>query len=247
MTDFSRYELNKKKELIFWLSLILSSLLISLLFYRSLLFSVVMLPFAGKIREYLEDELKERRRRDFLMQFKDELFILSTTLSTGCSMKDAIGESIQALRDIHGSTCILAENLDYIYSRMEMGGETDVKVLAEFAASTGFEDVVDFVSVYAVCKKTGASVIDAMSKASSILIDKMTIEKEIQEILKRKEKEGLIIVLMPIAIILFLNLCSPEYIEPLYSGLAGRLLMTALICGNIAVYGLIRKVTTIEI
>ncbi len=247
MIDLTKYELSRNEKIFFYAMVTITALLVSLLFYRNIFFAVVILPFVGKIKEFVEDELNNRRRREFIVQFKDELFILSTSIGAGRSMKDAIGESIESLREIHGEDCILCRQLKLAHERMVKGGENDVSVLYELGVSSGVEDVIDFVSIYAICKRTGASLIIAINKATGVIIDKMTIDKEISEIILRKEGEGIIILIMPIVVVLFLNIFSPDYINPLYSTIVGRLVMTAMIAANIGIYSLIKRITNIEI
>jgi tight adherence protein B len=130
---------------------------------------------------------------------------------------------------------------------MSSGGENDVTVLTDLAAASGIEDVYDFVTVYSICKTTGANLVTALSKAASVIIDKMTIEREIDELVRRKKNEGMIIFIMPAVVILFLNLCAPDYIAPLYETLAGRLIMTVVIISAAGIYGIIQKITQISI
>lgn len=162
-------------------------------------------------------------------------------------MKDAISESIPALRSIHGSDSVLAGELSKAYERMDIGGENDVTVLMDLALASGEEDVYDFVTIYTICKTTGASLVIALSRAASVIIDKMTIEREIQEMVRRKNSEGMTIFAMPVLVILFLNLCAPDYIAPLYDTFAGRLIMTGVIICDAGIYSLIRKIVKIEI
>ncbi len=247
MTDLSKYEFSRNEKALFYSGIIAAAAFIALLFYRNLLFAVVILPFVKKIEEYVTEELKLRRKRDFMVQFKDELFILSTAIGAGRSMKDAIGESISGLKEIHGDACILGQQLETVYERMEKGGENDIEVLNELGIMSGVEDVLDFVAVYSICKKSGANLILAINRAASVIIDKMTIDNEIREIVRRKEHEGLLILVMPVIIIVFLNICSPDYIDPLYRSFAGRLIMTAVIAGIVGIYGLVQRITEIEI
>ena len=120
-------------------------------------------------------------------------------------------------------------------------------VLMDLAEASGEDDVYDFVTIYSICKTTGASLIIALSRAASVIIDKMTIEREVKEIIRRKKSEGLIIFAMPVLIILFLNLCAPDYIAPLYETLPGRLIMTGVIVSDVGIYSLIQKIMIIEI
>ena len=108
------------------------------------------------------------------MQFKDFLFIAATSIGAGRSMKDSIEEAIPRMVDIYDEDTILVREMKLVHQRIEHGNEDDVDVLADLAALSGQEDVIDFVTIYATCKITGASLIRAMNQAAMVIIDKMT-------------------------------------------------------------------------
>ena len=247
MTDLRIYRFNRSENLIFVSGIVLAGLLVSYLMYRNLVFGLVIIPLAPRLRNMAQTVLADRRRQRYMDEFKDFLFMASTAIGAGRSMKDAIAESIPSLRSIHGNDSILAGELDKAFERMEIGGENDVTVLMDLALSSGIEDVYDFVTIYSICKSTGASLIIALSKAASVIIDKMTIEREVQELVKRKQNEGMIIFLMPVAVILFLNIFAPDYISPLYETVAGRIIMTTVVVGAVGIYSMIQKIVRIEI
>ena len=247
MTDLSTYRFNRTENIIFCICTGMAGLMISYLMYRNILFAPVIIPLAPRLRTAAEDILTDRRRQRYVDEFKDFLFMVSTSIGAGRSMKDAISEAIPSLKRIHGSNSILACELEKAYERMDVGGEHDITVLMDLAFASGLEDVYDFVTIYSICKTTGASLIIALSKAASVIIDKMTIDREIQELVRRKEGEGLIIFIMPILVILFLNLFAPDYISPLYETLAGRIIMTTVVAGAAGIYSMIQKIVRIEI
>jgi tight adherence protein B len=247
MTDLSVYEFSRKEQILFWSCLAAAGLVISYLMYRNILFSAVIIPFAGKIKGFVTDSIIKNRRRRYMTEFKDFLFMASTAIGAGRSMKDAISESIPSLLNIYGKKSILAADLSIAYGRMETGGENDVSVLRDLADASGLEDVKDFVTVYSICKTTGASLISALGKAAGVIMEKMSIDREIEEIVRRKEGEGLVIFAMPALIILFLNLTAPDYIAPLYETAAGRVIMTAVLASNIGIYAMIQRITNVEI
>ena len=246
MTDLSVYEFSRKEQILFWSCLAAAGLVISYLMYRNILFSAVIIPFAGKIKGFVTDSIIKNRRRRYMTEFKDFLFMASTAIGAGRSMKDAISESIPSLLNIYGKKSILAADLSIAYGRMETGGENDVSVLRDLADASGLEDVKDFVTVYSICKTTGASLISALGKAAGVIMEKMSIDREIEEIVRRKEGEGLVIFAMPALIILFLNLTAPDYIAPLYETAAGRVIMTAVLASNIGIYAMIQRITNVE-
>lgn len=247
MTDLSKYEFSKKENAVFWSCLTAAGLVISYLMYRNILFAAVIIPFARKIKSFVTESIIKSRRRRYMAEFKDFLFMASTAIGAGRSMKDAISESVPSLLNIYGRKAILAGDLAKAYKRMDTGGENDVAVLRDIAEAAGLEDVKDFVTVYSICKTTGASLITALGKAAGVIMEKMSIDREIEELVRRKENEGLIIFAMPAIIILFLNLTAPDYIAPLYETTAGRVIMTAVLATNIATYAIIQRITDVEI
>ena len=247
MTDLSEYEFSRKENIVFYSCLAAAGLIISYLMYRNILFSVVIIPFARRIKGFVTESIIRSRRRRYMTEFKDFLFMVSTAIGAGRSMKDAIFESVPSLLNIYGSRSILAGDLKKAYERMETGGENDVGVLRDLADASGLEDVKDFVTVYSICKTTGASLITALGKAAGVIMEKMSIDREIEELVRRKEGEGLVIFAMPALIILFLNLTAPDYIAPLYETIAGRIIMTAVLASNIGIYALIQRITNVEI
>lgn len=247
MTDLSVYEFSRKENAVFYSLLAAAGLVVSYLMYRNILFAAVIIPFSRKIKGFVTESLIRNRRRRYMAEFKDFLFMASTALGAGRSMKDAIHESIPSLLNIYGEKSVLAGDLSKAYERIENGGENDVSVLRELSEASGLEDVKDFVTVYSICKTTGASLITALGKAAGVIMEKMSIDREIEELVKRKESEGLVIFAMPAVIILFLNLTAPDYIAPLYETVAGRIIMTAVLASNIGIYAMIQRITNVEI
>lgn len=247
MTDMRTYEFSRAENIMITLMTLMGGLVVSYLMYKNILFSVIAVPMMPKIRSMVRETLRDRRRTAYLNEFRDFLFMTSTSIGSGRAMKDAIGESITPLRKIHGSDSVLAAELDKVFERMDTGNENDVMVLMDMAELSGMEDVYDFVMIYSICKSTGASLITALSKAASVIIDKMTIEREIEELVRRKKSEGLVIFVMPVIVILFLNMFAPDYIAPLYETLAGRLIMTAVTVSTVAIYSLIEKIVRIDV
>ena len=247
MTDLKEYTFNKRENALFYAALIVAGVVISYLLYRNILFAVVIIPFSRKIKTFAKQTIIKSRRRRYMAEFKDFLFMASTSIGAGRSMKDAIAESIPSLRNIYGEKSILAGDLTKAHERMEKGGENDISVLQDLSEASGIEDVHDFVTIYSICKATGASLITALNKAASVIMEKMSIDREIEELIRRKESEGLIIFAMPALIILFLNLTAPDYISPLYETIAGRIIMTIVAASNIGIYAMIQRITNVEI
>jgi len=247
MTNIRIYELSKKEDALIIAGIAMAGLILSYLLYRNIFFAPLIFLLYRPIRKFAAEYLAEKRRREYIVQFKDFLFMASTAIGAGRSIKDAIGESIPSLQKIHGRKAILPSELEKVYARLEIGGESDTDVLMDMAMASGMEDVYDFVSVYSICKKTGASLIVALNRAASVIIDKMTIEREIEELIRRKKSEGMVIFIMPVLVILFLNLCAPDYIAPMYETAAGRIIMTSVAAAGAGIYAMIQRIVKVDI
>lgn len=247
MTDFSIYELNKKEFAYMIIALIIISISLSYIFYDNVFCSLSIIIFIPKIKKYFEQYLCNRRKDKILEEFKDFLFIVSTSSMVGKSMLEAIEVSIEKLKEIYGSKTILADELKMLSLRIKNGGESDEKVLMDLGRLSDLQDIMDFATLYSICKETGASLIIAINNVSKTIIEKMTIEKSIKELVKRKESEGLVILIMPLIIIIFLKLISPEYISPLYNNFIGNMLMTIVITVNALVYKMVKRITGIKV
>lgn len=244
---YDKYIVDKReKQLIFAGTLVVGTSL-SVLLYHNIFFSLVLLFFYIKIQEIYAEYMLDRRKRALAEQFKDFLFILSTSIGAGRGMRDAIGEAIPGIVGIYGENAILCKELKNMYKRMSIGNEEDVTVLNDFSKRSGSEDIVDFMIIYSTCKTTGASLVDALNKAASVIIDKMTIENEIRTMANRKKNESIILFAMPFIVVMFLNLFSPEYIAPLYESYIGRVIMTMVVAADIFIYSVMQKITNVEI
>ena len=244
---YDKYMVDKReKQLIFVGTLVVGTSL-SVLLYHNIFFSLVLLFFYIKIQEIYAEYMLARRKRALAEQFKDFLFILSTSIGAGRGMRDAIGEAIPGIVGIYGENAILSRELKNMHKRMSIGNEEDVTVLNDFAKRSASEDIVDFMIIYSTCKTTGASLVEALNKAASVIIDKMTIENEIRTMANRKKNESIILFVMPFIVVLFLNLFSPEYIAPLYESYIGRVIMTMVVAADIFIYSVMQKITNVEI
>ena len=80
MTDLSKYEFSKKENAVFYSGLAAAGLIISYLMYRNILFAAVIIPFAPKIKSFVTESIIKSRRRRYMAEFKDFLFMASTAI-----------------------------------------------------------------------------------------------------------------------------------------------------------------------
>lgn len=227
--------------------LMLLFLAAGIVFYRSLVPAAMAVPAYFVTREKYDRWLDERERRELRNQFKDMLYSFSASFSSGRHMTEAMEEAEEALESIYGGKCALTERLDYMLRRIRDTGDTDISVWEEFAAQSKVSEIEEFTQVFRVCRDTGGDLIKAADRAASIITDKINIENEIRTMSSQKKTEGKLITAMPVILIIFLGIVSPEYVAPLYETVSGRVLMTAVLAAMAIAYRMVERITAIEV
>ena len=217
------------------------------IFYHNVFMSAisgVFVPFC--VRHYAE-YLAEKRRGLLLEQFRDCLYSLSASFATGRHMRDGLFEARDALRHAYDENSPMIREISGMLVKINESRASEEDVYRDFAKRSCLRDIQSFFDTYFICRKTGGDMNKVVSKASGMLIEKIGIEREIRTLTSQKSFEGKIISAMPIVVIMFLNLVSPDYIEVLYTSFTGRLIMTAAMAGIVYAYHMTKKLTKIEI
>ena len=201
------------------------------------------LLFLPRYRQWRIDQ----RKRALLFQFRDLLYSLSSSISVGRSMSQALEESISFWQGTYSDQDMIMVELKNMVQRIRESNETDVMVLRDFAVRSGLADVEDFVDVYENCKGTGANLIQAVNRASTVIGDKISLERELQVLMAQKKFESRIVMASPFAVLLVLKLMSPEYLLPLTSTTHGRAVSTAALALIVLASILMERVMRFEI
>jgi len=246
-TTYSKYKLTLKEKRDCVIVSYVFLFIVSYIFYHSLAVSLAFGAFIPICFKYYAENLAEKRRDLMLVQFRDFLYSLSASFAAGRHMREALFEARESLRLIYDENTPMLIEITNMLSKMDGGKASEEDVLRDFADRSAMRDIANFVDTYFICRETGGYLGRVISKTSAMLIDKIGIEKEVKTLTSQKQFEGRIISLMPVAVILFLNVVSPEYIQILYTTLAGRFIMTVALAGIVYAYEMTMKLTKIEV
>jgi len=245
--SYSNYELSPEEKTKFLVICGIGLMLAAYLFYHSpilsLLFSCLAYPGLKPYRSYLAD----KRRAELKEQFRDVLYSVSASASTGRQMPEALYEAGQNMKLIYREDSLIVRELEHMVKRLYEFRESEEEILKDFAARAGIEDISDFVDIYLTCRETGGDFIRVLTKASEIIADKIAIEREIRTITAQKQFEAKILTAIPFIIIILLQLVSPDYLSTLYESIMGRILMTLALGGIGISYFWSMKLTKIEV
>ncbi|MDY3239280.1 MAG: hypothetical protein SOW80_04055 [Anaerovoracaceae bacterium] len=169
----------------------------------------------------------QRRKRILLLQFRDVLYSISSAVSVGRSMAQALEESMDFWKGTYDEKDLIMRELAAMVRQMKEGNARDLDVLKDFAGRSGLQDILDFVMVYENCRTSGADLVKAIDRATGIIGDRIDLERELHMLMAQKQFEGRIIMISPFALLLFLKISSPGFLEPLTASSAGMMVSTA--------------------
>lgn len=242
--DYDTYILNKKERVKYFSISLSAAFVVSYVFYDNMVVSILLsLIFAFIMKKYYIYYLNNKRKEFLKNQFIELLQSLSASISAGRQMGEALEEGLSAIRNSYSSDSPLVIELEYMVMSIKESREEEEQLLKNFAKRVKVRDISSFVEVYAICKETGGDMEKAIVKTSQIIMEKLSIEKEMRVLSAQKKFEGKLISIMPILVIIFLRMTSPSYLDPLYSTLAGRIIMSFSLIGMGYAYYLTEKIT----
>lgn len=196
------------------------------LFYHSLAASAVLALFAVPGERLYRSHMAQRRKDRLLEGFRDLLYSLSGSVSAGLKMPQAIGLAARELAVSCGEDSDIAlelADMDVQYRE----AHTPVHVLLEdLAARSGLKEIEQFTAAYTVCSEKGGDIESVCVRSASLLLDKLEFQAEAKALIAEKKLDIAVLSAMPPFILFFLDMSSADYLDPLYSGLRGRLIMS---------------------
>jgi len=216
-------------------------------FYRSPMISFMLTPLSLAYPRIRRVELLARRRRDLNTQFKDLLYSLSSSLTAGKSIENAFREVLRDLALLYpdADEYIILE-AEYMARRIEMNETVEV-VLSDFARRARIEDVENFSDVFQICKRTGGNIVEVVRNTSGIINDRIEIRQEIDMLLSQRKFEQKVLNIVPVLLIVLLSASAADYMEPVFSTVAGRFVMTAAIVLLAVAWLISRKIMDIRV
>lgn len=245
--DYSIYDFSEKEKMIFYIGGYFGIASVVYLFYHSVVLSLlsgVLIKFAVP---YFRKRLAEKRMNKLNLQFKDLLYSLSASVASGRQMEEAIIEAEENLASMYKEEELIMRELRHMRISILENKESDKLLLKDFAFRSKSEDISNFVQVYVTCRDMGGNLEKIIGHTTEILTDKINIEREIKAVTSQKKMEGRIISSMPLIMLLFLNVFSQSYIEPLYCTLAGRIIMTGALAAMVYGVYLMERISDIRI
>ena len=224
--DYASYTLNRNEKICWYAASCAALFAAGMLFYRSILLSLALCAASVPFKKHYEDWLAARRRRRFLEGFKSMLYSISASVSAGHQLPGALELAERQLRAELGEDADICAELKGMLEAYAYSPEPLTDSMSELARRSGQDAVKQFAAAISVCSRSGGDLESVALKTSSALLDMLGFEDELRAMFAEKRFDMLVIGSMPVIMLAVLNVSSAGYIEPLYTTMLGRLIMT---------------------
>ncbi len=201
-------------------------------FYRNFPVALAAGVFSAAGLGIFRKSLIDERKNSVRAQFKDMLYSISSSITSGRHLKEAIEESLETVVLIHGEQAVLATEIRNMCRLMRETNCTAETALQDLADRSGIKEIADFTDVCVICQYTGGDLADMIAKAVMLLTQNIELQREKDVMLSQKKLECKILALMPVLVTALINLTAADYLAVMYTTLIGRFIMTMALFVN---------------
>ncbi|MCR4437127.1 MAG: type II secretion system F family protein [Clostridiales bacterium] len=243
---YNTYVLTSAEKFKYWLLAAAVLFSVGFLFFKSPYISAFLCGFSFLYPPYKKKDLMTRRKNLLNQQFRDALFSIASSLSSGKSVEGAFRAALDDLKILYDDeNALIIKEFELLNRRMDRN-ETLDRALLDFAERADIEDIKNFADVLIICKNTGGNLIEVVRNASNIINQKIDIKNEMQVVIAEQKFSQKVLNMVPFGLLSMMAAGSPEYMAPLYS-LKGHMAMFLVLMLLAASYVISSKITDIEI
>ena len=219
---------------------------VSYMFYGTWVCTILFSPYLIRYIKSWEIQRAKKKQALFRIQFKEAIQSLSMALNVGYSVENAMCETVKDLKRIYKKGNPILREFGVMIRQLQMN-RTAEQVLGEFAERIGDEDVQTFVTVFSIAKRSGGDAMEIIRNAVRQLSEKMDVEREIDTLMAAKKMELKIMTAIPFAMLAYLKLSFPEFLQVLYGNVAGVVIMSICLLVYLLSYEVGKRMVEIEV
>ncbi|MCI7131577.1 MAG: pilus assembly protein TadB [Lachnospiraceae bacterium] len=237
MRDYHRYRYSLHEHLRYFLEALFLILLVSYLFYHSLIAILLMIPFYPVFLKIKAKRLLQQQKQELGQQFKETIAAVAAALNAGYSVENAWREAKTEMEQMYGAHALMVQELGHIQIHLSMNVALE-ELLNDFARRSDMEDVSSFCQVFFFAKRSGGDFIGIIRATADRIGQKIELQRQLMADLAARRLESQIMNIVPLVILLYLNLTSPGYFDVLYGNLTGICIMSVCLMIYLAAYAL---------
>jgi len=222
------------------IAVFLAAAMVSLVFTENLAISVAFAAFAACIPLIYVNSREKSIIQKIEQQLPDTLALISNTLKSGYSFLQAIDAAARELPPP------ISVEFQQILKEINLGVNTE-KALEGLSKRVKSRDMELIIMAVLIQRQIGGNLSEILDNISETIRSRIKIKGEIKILTAQGKVSGLIISLLPVALMIILYLINPPYILTLFEQPLGWGMLTlAVLMQAIGIY-LIRRITRIEV
>ncbi len=244
--DYRQYQLNKREYAKVFLVTLGISIVIAVLFYRSIwglcCFPFLFYLFCKRKRQ----KRKEQQQQKLLDEFVNGIRVLNTAIQAGISMENAWKEVQKEIAVIYGESSLFGKEVKELNHSVALNVPIE-KLMLQFAYRSGLEDIITFAELFSYGKRSGGNWRRMIQDVIQHIQDKYDARKEIEVMVASKQLEQQVLNVIPVGILLFLQISSWDYMSVLYHNPLGVFCMSICLMGYGGAVLLSEKILKIQV
>lgn len=221
--------------------------LVSYTFYKSIFIFLLLIPVGCVVFPLSrKDHLRKKRLWELTIEFREAVWIVSGYLSAGYSAENAFITTLPEIKDMYGNDAMIVKEFKQIVKGIKLNKPLEV-LLNDFAKRSSVEEIRNFSEVFGIAKKSGGNMKEIIENTTNIIRDKTTVTEEIKNMTAAKRYEQSIMNLLPFGLIIFMDITTNGFLDIMYEGVLGRIVMTVCLIMIFAAYMLSQKILDIKV
>jgi tight adherence protein B len=219
-------------------------------FYDSLWGVLAGLPFAMYLLRMDYVKFCHRCRKQFMDEFRDIMQLIDSSINAGYSLENAFLEAgreckrrgVMTARSVRRS---MTSDMQCEFAYIENGlgcNRMLEQLLSEVGQRRQAAEITELAGLMSIAKQHGGDISGLIRQFNQNISRRRMLEQELDTMMSAKRFEGMIMVLMPYLIILYMKMTTPGYMTPLYETLIGRITMTGALAVTVGALVLMNKI-----
>lgn len=219
---------------------------ISYLFFCSWTAFLLLLPGAWLFLSEQKKTLQTKRKREMTRQFMDGIQMLSASLQAGYSVENSLHEALCELQKVYERDAFIVQEFRFMDAQARMSRSLE-SLFLDFGRRCAVEDIQSFAEVFLTAKRSGGDLLAIIRNTVSCIRQKQETMLEIETCLAGKVMEQNIMSLIPILILAYVKLTSPEFLTAMYGNAVGVAVMGGCFVVYVIAYLWGRGIMQIEV
>ena len=199
--DYKVYHMHKQDTLVGALVGAVVGAVAIAVFFNIWILTILAIP-AGAVSGVIiyKNMLLEKRSKKLILQFRDMLESISSSLGSGRNVNDAFGGAYQEMYAQYGEDASIVHELAIIQRGLSNNINIEA-LLQDFAKRSHNENVQNFADVFTVANRRGGNIRQIIFETKNVINEKIMVEQEIQTLISGKKNELNIMMFLPFIVV----------------------------------------------